>query len=187
MIAGVDEVGRGPLVGPVVVAAVILNPERRIEGLADSKALSQARREALYPVIRSQAESFCVVSLSAAEVDALNILQATFEGMRRAVAGLSFPPELALIDGNKVPSGLSVPGQAIVKGDRLKASISAASILAKVERDRWCLQYHDRYPEYGFDQHKGYPTALHLQRLRELGPTPEHRKSFKPVAQHSLF
>lgn len=187
MIAGVDEVGRGPLVGPVVVSAVILDPQRRIDGLADSKTLSPARRESLAEQIRAQAKAFTVISLSAAEVDRLNILQATFEGMRRAIAELSISPSHVFIDGNKVPSGLSVSAEAVIKGDRLKASISAASILAKVSRDEWCMRYHSLYPDYGFDQHKGYPTAVHLQRLRELGPTPEHRHSFKPVAQHSLF
>lgn len=187
MIAGVDEVGRGPLVGPVVVAAVILNPERRIEGLADSKTLSESKRRALYDEIIEKAEAYSVQSLSAAEVDRLNILQATFEGMRRSVLALPVQPTHVLIDGNKVPPGLAIPAEAVVKGDQKKASISAASILAKVTRDDWCMGYHEHFPAYGFDRHKGYPTAEHLAMLREYGPTPEHRVSFKPVAQYSLF
>ncbi len=187
MIAGVDEVGRGPLVGPVVAAAVILNPQCRIDGLADSKALSPARRDALAEQIHRDALGLCVVALDAADVDRLNILQATFEAMRQAVAGLNPQPTHVLIDGNRVPPGLGVSAEAVVKGDQSKASISAASIVAKVYRDRWCLAYHQQYPEYGFDRHKGYPTAEHMTRLRELGVTPEHRRSFKPVAQLQLL
>ena len=187
MIAGVDEVGRGPLVGPVVAAAVILDPDRRIHGLDDSKKLSAAKREALSEQIKQQAVAYQIISISAAEVDRLNILQATYQAMRLALAGLSPAPTQAFIDGNRVPPGLDIPAQAIVKGDQLKASISAASIIAKVARDQWCFEYHGRHPQYGFDQHKGYPTALHLQRLREYGPTPEHRRSFKPVAQLALL
>lgn len=187
MIAGVDEVGRGPLLGPVVAAAVILNPARPIQGLADSKALSASRRDALAQTIYAEAEAVMVVALDAATVDRLNILQATFEAMRQAVAGLAVTPSRVLIDGNRVPPGLGLPAEAVVKGDQKKASISAASIVAKVYRDRWCLAYHAKYPGYGFDRHKGYPTAEHLACLRALGPTPEHRRSFKPVAQLQLL
>ncbi len=187
MIAGVDEVGRGPLVGPVVAAAVILDPNQRIDDLDDSKKLSAAKRQRLSDQIKAQALSWNIVFISAEQIDQINILQATFEAMRQSLAGLSPPPKHALIDGNKVPPGLSISAEAVVKGDQLKASISAASIIAKVARDEWCLEYHQRFPQYGFDQHKGYPTALHLERLRQLGPTPQHRRSFKPVAQLSLL
>lgn len=187
MIAGVDEVGRGPLVGPVVVAAVILNPGHRIDGLADSKALSDRRRRALSDEIWAHALAVNVVEISAGEVDRLNILQATLEGMRQALSGLSIRPDHALIDGNRVPTGLSVPATAVIKGDQKKASISAASIVAKVRRDDWCMGYHNEYPDYGFDRHKGYPTPFHLECLRRLGPTPQHRRSFKPVAQLTLL
>lgn len=183
MIAGVDEVGRGPLVGPVVAAAVVLNPNRWIEGLADSKALTAARRESLAEQIYRDAEAVNVVFVSAQEIDQVNILQATYLAMSRAVEGLSCTPSHVLVDGNRIPPQLSIPATAVVKGDAKKASISAASIVAKVARDQWCFEYHRVHPDYGFDQHKGYPTALHLDRLHQLGPTDEHRRSFKPVAQ----
>lgn len=187
MIAGVDEVGRGPLVGPVVVAAVILDPEKRIDGLADSKKLSDRTRRELNQTIFDQALAVSVVEMSAAEVDRLNVLQATLEGMRRAVAALHPAPTHVLVDGNRIPSGLAMGATAVVKGDQKKASISAASIVAKVHRDDWCMRYHAIHPDYGFDRHKGYPTAEHLARLRQLGPTDQHRQSFRPVAQLSLL
>lgn len=187
MIAGVDEVGRGPLVGPVVAAAVILDPTRPIQGLADSKALSDRRRRELATQIHAQARCVSIVELPAAIVDRLNILQATFEAMRQAVAGLSVTPDQVFVDGNRVPPGMTLACTAIVKGDQKKASISAASIVAKVRRDDWCIGYHLQYPDYGFERHKGYPTREHLQVLNRLGPTPEHRRSFKPVAQLSLI
>lgn len=182
-IAGVDEAGRGPLAGPVYAAAVILDPENPIEGLNDSKKLSAARRQALAIQIRNNALAWHISSASVQEIDALNILQATFLAMRRAVLGLQPGPSLALIDGNRVPAGLGCQAQAIVGGDALHASISAASILAKTARDAWCEQLHLRYPQYGFDQHKGYGTALHLARLGQFGPCDEHRRSFAPVSK----
>lgn len=184
MIAGVDEVGRGPLVGPVVVAAVILG--QPIAGLTDSKKLTSNKRLELAQVIKREAVAYSVVALSAAEVDTLNILGATLEGMRRAVAALPEGLTRVLIDGNKIPPGLPCEAQAIVKGDLKEPAISAASILAKVHRDAWCDDYHKRYPEFGFDRHKGYPTREHLDALQRLGPTPEHRRSFRPVAQREL-
>jgi len=179
-IAGVDEAGRGPLAGPVVVAAVILDPGRPIEGLDDSKRLAADRRDALYVRIRQEALCFCVVEVSAQEIDRVNILQATLLGMRRAVRGLSRPPALALIDGNRVPR-LDCEARAIVGGDGLEPAISAASILAKVTRDRSMTELHRHYPQYGFDRNKGYPTAEHLERLAQFGPCPQHRRSFAPV------
>jgi ribonuclease HII len=180
-LAGVDEAGRGPLAGPVAVAAVILDPARRIAGLGDSKALSEAAREALFPHIQSTALAFAIVLVHADEIDRLNILQATLEGMRRAVAGLGTPPTHVLVDGNRVPPGLPVPAEAVVKGDARVAAISAASILAKVARDRWMLALDAEHPGYGFAAHKGYPTPDHLEALRRLGPCPAHRRSFAPV------
>lgn len=177
---GVDEAGRGPLAGPVLAAAVILDPDRPIAGLADSKKLSAARREKLAIEIRAQALAWCVAEASVAEIDELNILQATLLAMQRAVAGLSLPPAEALIDGNRCPR-LDIPARAIVGGDATVAAISAASILAKTARDAVMLDMHARYPQYGFDRHKGYGTAVHLAALREYGPCPEHRKSFAPV------
>lgn len=182
-VAGVDEAGRGPLAGPVAVAAVVLDPARPIAGLNDSKQLSEARREALYPQIIERAAAFQVVLVGAAEIDRLNILQATFEGMRRAVAGVAHVARSARIDGNKVPPGLCLPGQYLVGGDAKDAAIAAASILAKVTRDRYMLELHHRHPGYGFDRHKGYGTAAHLAALATLGPCPEHRRSFAPVRQ----
>ncbi|MGN0863975.1 MAG: ribonuclease HII [Stenotrophomonas koreensis] len=185
-VAGVDEAGRGPLAGPVAVAAVVLDPARPIAGLNDSKQLSEARREALYPQIIEHAAAFHIVLVSAAQIDRLNILQATFQGMRQAVAGVAQVARSALIDGNKVPPGLCLPGQFLIGGDGKDAAIAAASILAKVSRDRYLLQLHQRYPHYGFDRHKGYGTAVHLQALAEHGPCPEHRHSFAPVRQAAM-
>jgi ribonuclease HII len=180
-LAGVDEAGRGPLAGPVAVAAVILDPARRIDGLGDSKALSEARREALFPRIQSEALAFAIVLVHADEIDRLNILQATMAGMRRAVAALAMPPSRVLVDGNRVPPGLGIVAEAIVKGDAKIAAISAASILAKVARDRWMLDLDAAHPEYGFAAHKGYPTPEHLEALRRFGPCAAHRRSFAPV------
>ena len=182
LVAGVDEAGRGPLAGPVFAAAIILDPQRPIAGLGDSKKLSAARREQLFEVIQAQALCWCIAQASVEEIDRLNILQATLLAMRRAVQGLQRTPTQVLVDGNRLPS-LDVPAQAIVKGDALVPAISAASILAKVQRDRWCLQLHTQYPQYGFDQHKGYGTAVHLAALRAHGPCAQHRRSFAPVAQ----
>ena len=179
-VAGVDEAGRGPLAGPVVVAAVILDPSRPIGGLADSKKLSERQRNELFPLIREYALSWSVVSIDVQEIDRLNILQATLLGMQRSVLELDPAPSLALIDGNRAPD-LPCPARTIVQGDRLEPAISAASILAKVTRDRVMLAMHERFPEYGFAQHKGYPTALHLERLADLGPCAIHRRSFAPV------
>jgi ribonuclease HII len=181
LLAGVDEAGRGPLAGDVFAAAVILDPDRPIPGLADSKALSAARREQLAVLVRERALAWHIASASVEEIDSLNILQATMLAMRRACAGLDPAPELALIDGNRIPQRLPCTAQAIVKGDALVAAISAASILAKTARDAYCLGMHQAYPQYAFDQHKGYGTALHLARLREHGPCPLHRQSFAPV------
>jgi ribonuclease HII len=189
--AGVDEAGRGPLAGPVVVAAVILDPQRPIVGLDDSKKLSEARREALYPLVIERALAHCVIAVAADEIDQLNIFQATMAGMSRAVAGLSLPAQVALIDGNKVPRDLPCPGRAIVGGDALEPAISAASILAKVTRDRLMVAMEAEHPGYGFALHKGYPTPAHLAALQRLGPCPQHRRSFAPVRraldQMSLF
>ena len=180
LIAGVDEVGRGPLVGDVVTAAVILDPARPIAGLNDSKKLSEKKREALFDIIREHALAYASGRCSPAEIDEFNILQATMKAMQRAVAGLSVQPEFVLIDGNRCPP-LAMPSQAVVKGDSLVAEISAASILAKVTRDREMADLDLLYPQYGFAQHKGYPTAQHLAALAEHGALPVHRRSFKPV------
>jgi ribonuclease HII len=180
-IAGVDEAGRGPLAGPLAVAAVILDPARPIAGLNDSKKLSEAKREALYPQIIEYALAFCVVLIEPDEIDRLNIFQATMAGMSRAVAGLSLAAHEALIDGNKLPKDLPCPGRAIVGGDALEPAISAASILAKVSRDRLMVAMNEVYPGYGFAVHKGYPTPAHLASLQQLGPCAQHRRSFAPV------
>lgn len=180
LLAGVDEVGRGPLVGAVVAAAVILDPRHPIAGLADSKTLSAKRREALDEEIRDKALAFHVAEASSAEVDDLNIYHATHLAMRRAIDGLMPTAEYLLVDGNRLP-GHHVPGQAVVKGDARHPAIAAASILAKVTRDASMLALHERYPEYGFARHKGYPTAEHLAALERLGALPEHRRSFAPV------
>jgi ribonuclease HII len=182
LVCGVDEAGRGPLAGPVFAAAVILDPQRPITGLRDSKKLPEAKRDALAEIIKRDALAWSIAQCSAAEIDELNILQATMLAMRRAIEGLSVTPSLALIDGNRCPVS-SVRTEAIVKGDDKVAEISAASILAKTARDAVLMQMHVQYPDYGFDQHKGYPTALHLERLRAHGVTPEHRRSYAPVRQ----
>lgn len=190
-ICGVDEAGRGPLCGPVVTAAVILDPARPISGLADSKKLSEITRMRLALEIREKALAWSIAEASVAEIDELNILHATMLAMRRAVEGLGMMPSEVLVDGNRIPTGLQVPARAIVKGDALEPAISAASILAKTQRDALLVELDRRYPQYGFAGHKGYPTAAHLQALKEFGATPEHRRSFGPVAavlaQASLF
>lgn len=180
-IAGVDEAGRGPLAGPVAVAAVILDPARPIEGLGDSKALSEARREALAPLIRERALAWHLELVSIEEIDRLNILHATMAGMARAVRALAPAATLALIDGNRLPPGLPCPAQALVKGDAREPAIMAASILAKVARDERMRELEREHPGYGFALHKGYPTPEHLEALRRLGPCPQHRRSFAPV------
>lgn len=185
--AGVDEAGRGPLAGPVVVAAVILDPLRRIRGLADSKILTAARREVLDARIRERAIAFSVVAVDVAEIDRVNIFQATMLGMARALAALTPLPALALIDGNHVPKNIQCAGRAIVDGDALEPAISAASILAKVARDRIMCDLDARYPGYGFARHKGYSTPEHFAALDRLGPCCEHRTSFAPVRQSSLI
>ncbi|MGP1665906.1 MAG: ribonuclease HII [Rhodanobacter sp.] len=182
-VAGVDEAGRGPLAGPVAVAAVILDPNRPISGLNDSKKLSEKKREALYPQIIERALAYCIVLVGPDEIDQLNIFQATMTGMSRAVAGLTPSAHEALIDGNKLPKDLSCPGTAIIGGDALEPAISAASILAKVTRDRLMVAMDREYPGYGFAVHKGYPTPAHLAALRQLGACPQHRRSFAPVRQ----
>ena len=182
LVAGVDEAGRGPLAGPVVAAAVILDDCQPIQGLADSKVLSPAKRERLFDEIRAKALCCCIAQASVEEIDHLNILHATMLAMRRAVEGLRLRPNRVLVDGNRLPP-LNVAAEAIVKGDAKVGAISAASILAKVHRDRLCLQLHEAHPEYGFDGHKGYPTAAHLQALREHGPCAHHRRSFAPVRE----
>lgn len=182
LIAGVDEAGRGPLAGPVVAAAVILDELNPIAGLADSKVLSAARREALFDEIRAKALCCSIAEASVEEIERLNILQATMLAMRRAVEGLRLKPAKVLVDGNRIPV-LGVLAEAIVKGDSLVPAISAASILAKVHRDRWCETVDQQFPEYGFAKHKGYGTAQHLAALREHGASPQHRKTFRPVAE----
>ena len=182
LVAGVDEPGRGPLAGPVVAAAVILDELHPIAGLADSKKLTAARREALFDEIRAKALCCSIAEASVEEIDRLNILQATLLAMRRAVQGLRLKPRLTLVDGNRLPQ-LDMPAEAIVKGDARVAAISAASILAKVTRDRWCAELHAQYPQYGFAGHKGYGTAEHLAALQAHGACPQHRRTFAPVAR----
>jgi ribonuclease HII len=178
--AGVDEAGRGPLAGPVVVAAVILPENHDLVSLDDSKRLSEKRRELLLPQIEAQAIAFAVEFVDVDEIDRVNILQATMNGMQRAVEKLKPEPHRAMIDGNRAPR-LACEVKTVIGGDRIVASISAASILAKVYRDRLMMSMHHLYPDYGFDRHKGYPTAYHLDRLKVLGPCPIHRKTFAPV------
>ena|SRR5690606_6389965 len=180
-VAGVDEAGRGPLAGPVVVAAVILDPQHGIDGLDDSKVLAAAERERLGILIRARALAWSVCVVEAEEIDRINILAATLVGMSRALAMLSLAPSLALIDGNRLPPDLPCPARAIVGGDASEAAISAASILAKTARDRLMVELEARYPGYGFARHKGYPTSAHFDALERLGPCPEHRRSFAPV------
>lgn len=182
LIAGVDEVGRGPLVGKVVTAAVILEPSQPIVGLTDSKKLSEKKRNLFFDEIKEKALSWCVAEASPEEIDEFNIYHATHLAMKRAVKGLHIQPDFVKVDGNKLPDW-RYPSEAIVKGDLKVAEISAASILAKVVRDKQMEALDAAYPEYGFAKHKGYPTKLHLEKLREYGPIEEHRKSFKPVAQ----
>ena len=181
LVAGVDEAGRGPLAGPVFAAAVILDARRPIAGLDDSKKLTAGRREALALQIKAQAVAWRITWSAAAEIDRVNILQATLAAMREACRGLAVPPGLILVDGNRLPTGLPCEARALIGGDAREPAISAASILAKTARDAWCLALHTRYPLYAFDRHKGYGTALHLDRLAEHGPCPEHRRSFAPV------
>jgi ribonuclease HII len=180
IVCGVDEAGRGPLAGPVYAAAVILDPARPIEGLRDSKKLTEAKRDELAPLIREHALAWAIAECSHEEIDTINILQATMLAMRRAVEALSTVPTIALIDGNRCPQ-LSIRAHAVVEGDDKVHAISAASILAKTARDAALVALHGLYPQYGFDQHKGYSTPLHLERLREHGPCPVHRRSFAPV------
>jgi ribonuclease HII len=179
-VCGVDEAGRGPLAGPVFAAAVILDDSRPIPGLRDSKVLSPASREALAKAIRERSRAWSVASASAAEIDQMNILQASLLAMRRAVEGLAVRPALARVDGNRAPH-LACRVETIVRGDALDPAISAASILAKYERDAAMLELHGRWPQYGFDRHKGYPSAEHRALLERHGPCPEHRRSFAPV------
>ena len=180
--AGVDEAGRGPLAGPVAVAAVVFDPQRpRLNGLDDSKALTALRREQLYDRIIERALAYKIIMVDVAQIDSLNIFQATMQGMRLAVEGVAHVARLARIDGNKIPKGLPCPAEALIGGDALDRSIMAASILAKVSRDRYMLELHQQHPEYGFDQHKGYGTPLHMAALRAHGPCPQHRRSFAPV------
>jgi ribonuclease HII len=180
IVCGVDEAGRGPLAGPVYAAAVILDPARPIEGLRDSKKLTAERRDELAPLIREHALAWAVAECSHLEIDSINILQATMLAMRRAVEALAMMPTIALIDGNRCPP-LSIRAHAVVEGDDKVHAISAASILAKTARDAALVSLHEQYPQYGFDQHKGYSTPLHMERLRLHGPCPVHRRSFAPV------
>ena len=182
LMAGVDEAGRGPLMGPVVAAAVILDDLNPVKGLADSKKLTALKRDKLYDEIRAKSLCFSIAMATAEEIDTVNILQATMLAMRRAVEGLRLKPSKVLVDGNRLPT-LTIVAEAIIGGDALVPSISAASILAKVWRDRWCQEFHLEYPQYGFADHKGYCTALHLAALRQHGACPQHRRSFSPVAE----
>ena len=180
-VAGVDEAGRGPLAGPVVVAAVILDPRRPIDGLADSKVLSEAQRDALAPLIRVHALAWSIIAVDIDEIERLNILGATLVGMERALRALQTAPALALIDGNRLPKSLPCRARAIVDGDATEPAIGAASILAKTERDRIMRELDDAHPGYGFARHKGYSTPEHLVALERLGPCPIHRRGFEPV------
>jgi ribonuclease HII len=182
LVAGVDEAGRGPLMGPVVAAAVILDDLHPIKGLSDSKVLTALRRDKLYDEIRAKALCFSIAQATVEEIDEINILQATMLAMKRAVEGLRLKPHKVLVDGNRIPT-LAIVAEAIVGGDALVPAISAASILAKVWRDRWCQEFHLAYPQYGFATHKGYGTAEHLAALRAHGACPQHRRTFRPVAE----
>ncbi|MGJ8648036.1 MAG: ribonuclease HII [Marinomonas colpomeniae] len=181
LIAGTDEAGRGPLAGEVVAAAVILDPKKPIEGLADSKKLSEKKREALFVEIKEKSLAYGIASATIEEIDEINILHASMLAMSRAVALLPVVPEHVLVDGNRLPLDLPCSAEAVIKGDARQAAISAASILAKVTRDRDIVKAAKIYPEYGFEKHKGYPTALHLEAIRLHGITPIHRRSFGPV------
>jgi ribonuclease HII len=185
LIAGIDEAGRGPLAGPVFAAAVILHPDQIFEGLTDSKLLSAKKREKLFALICEQALAWSIARAEVHEIDGINILQASLLAMQRAVEGLSVAPELALIDGNKCPV-LTCKTTAIIKGDQTVPAISAASILAKVARDREMLVLHEQYPQYGFAQHKGYGTKQHLSALKNFGPSAIHRRSFAPVVNSAI-
>jgi ribonuclease HII len=180
LVAGVDEAGRGPLAGPVFAAAVILNPQRPIAGLADSKTLSESKRDSLYILIKESALSWSIAQAGVEEIDQLNILQATLLAMQRAVNGLHVQPHEVLVDGNRLPD-LSIPAQAIVKGDSKVQAISAASILAKVERDKLMVDYHQQYPDFAFHLHKGYGTKQHLAEIEQFGFLDVHRRTFNPV------
>ena len=182
-VAGVDEAGRGPLAGPVVVAAVILNPDIEIEGLNDSKKISEKKREELFEIIKETAIDWNVQIITAKKIDKINILQATFLGMEKAVKNLKVKPEVCLIDGNKIPDKLRCFAQAIIKGDSQFASIAAASILAKVYRDRIMMQLHKKFPMYNFKKNKGYPTREHLEAISKYGIISAHRKSYRPVRE----
>jgi ribonuclease HII len=186
LVAGVDEAGRGPLAGPVAIAAVILDPRRRIRGLGDSKALCAEERERLAPIIRERCLAWQVVFVEREEIDTLNILWATMEGMRRALATLLPAAHRALIDGDRVPPSLCCPARAVIGGDAIEPAIMAASILAKVARDRHMAALHQRFPDYGFDRNKGYATPDHLAALRRVGPCEHHRRSFAPVRERQL-
>lgn len=181
LVAGVDEAGRGPLAGPVCAAAVILDPNQLIEGLNDSKKLTAKKREALAPLIKARALAWCIAWADVSEIDSLNILQATMLAMTRAVEGLQVKPELILVDGNRTPKNLPAPASAVVKGDAKVAAIAAASILAKTARDAKMVALDAAYPGYGFAKHAGYGTAQHIEAIRTLGITPEHRRTFEPV------
>lgn len=183
LVAGVDEAGRGPLLGPVATAAVILDSEHVIDGLADSKKLSEKKRDKLFGEIIQHALAYSVIFVSPKQIDEINILQATLLGMKTAVESLPIVPEHALIDGNKTLE-MSVSNEAVVGGDALHAEISAASILAKVARDQYMYGLHAQYPEFGIDRHKGYPTKLHREMLEKHGALPEHRRSFRPVSDY---
>jgi len=191
LLAGIDEVGRGPLAGPVVAGAVILDPDKPIDGLADSKVLSPRRRVALAGQIRSNALAWSVAWADAAEIDSVNILQATLLAMRRSILGLRLQPAYVVVDGNRLPNldfaGHRIEGRAVVGGDRLIPAISAASIIAKVHRDQMMVEFDLHYPDYGFRRHKGYGTAEHRECLGRFGPCPQHRRSFRPLAVARTF
>lgn len=187
LVAGVDEVGRGPLCGPVVTAAVILDPQKPIIGLNDSKKISEKKRDLLFEEIKEKALAWSIARADVAEIDELNILQATLLAMKRAIENLAIQPKLALIDGNRCPNTL-IPCKAVIQGDATVPAIAAASILAKVSRDREMIDLDSKFPGYGIATHKGYPTAIHLEALKQLGPTVIHRRSFGPVKlAHELF
>lgn len=187
LIAGVDEAGRGPIAGPVVIAAAILNHKQPIAGINDSKQLSTTKREKLYSEIINKALAYAIIEVSHQRIDEINILQAVLEGMRQAINALKIRPDLCLIDGNKIPVSLDVIARACIKGDGTYASIAAASILAKVHRDKLMSELDATYPAYGFAKHKGYPTAQHLKALQDNGPCPIHRFTYAPVRQLEIW
>ena len=178
ILAGVDEAGRGPLCGPVCAAAVVLPPDACIDGINDSKKLTEKKREALFDVITETAVSYGIAFATVEEIEEMNILNATFLAMNRAIAQITVMPDMVLVDGNRTPNGLLLPSRTVIKGDSLSASIGAASILAKVSRDRLLMEMDAQYPQYGFAKHKGYGTAAHYEALRQYGPSPVHRMSF---------